>query len=286
MSWAKIDDQFHCHPKVEALEIDTTLAAVGLYFLALSWSAATLTEGKIPRHKVVRFSGSATGYALAEELVRVGLWEATEDGYQIHDYLEYNPPREYALKHKDELSQMRSRAGQKGAEARWHSKDGKPIANTMANDWQNDAPVPVPVPVPITRSSKRQNLASAIADTRAFDSFWETYPVKTGKGAARTAWNKALKKADAATILAGLASHLPAWAEQEQRFIPAPKKWLEEERWDDTPTNGNGVDPARERRERLASARDMLEFRGEDAARRYLRGHDDLITELFGGTHV
>jgi hypothetical protein len=144
-----------------------------------------------------------------------------------------------------------------------------------------------------TREDKKE-LASKIADAKGFDSFWETYPDgpnKTGKGAARTLWDKAVKKTEASAILAGLTLYLPIWASKDPQFIPAPKKWLEEGWWEDAPTNGSagygpGYNPTRERQERLEGARKCLETRGEEVARRYLAGHDDLIAELFGETHA
>lgn len=67
-----------------------------------------------------------------------------------------------------------------------------------------------------------------------FDRFWDVYPRKVGKGAARTAWAKAVLKVDdpdvivdaatvqAATVLAG-----------SDRFTPHPTTWLNQERWTD-----------------------------------------------------
>lgn len=69
----------------------------------------------------------------------------------------------------------------------------------------------------------------------AFEEFWSWYPRKTGKGAARKAYEKALKKrnhialCDAANRLAS-DPNLP-----EPQFIPHPATWLNEERWDDEP---------------------------------------------------
>lgn len=144
---------------------------------------------------------------------------------------------------------------------------GGPVSQTTIEDKRE------------TRETKPKHpptpLASKIADAKAFDSFWETYPVKTGKGAARTAWDKALKKVDSATILAGLALHLPVWSTQELRFIPAPKKWLEEERWSDTPTNGNGTGKYDERAGRIRQAIAAFEKWGEPGVRGWTDSEDE-----------
>ena len=63
-----------------------------------------------------------------------------------------------------------------------------------------------------------------------FAEFWRAYPRKVGKGAARTAFVKALRKASAETVMAGLGR--AKWPADPQ-FIPHPSTWLNSERWDD-----------------------------------------------------
>ncbi|MFI2612073.1 hypothetical protein [Kitasatospora sp. NPDC018619] len=69
-----------------------------------------------------------------------------------------------------------------------------------------------------------------------FDAFWKAYPRKVGKGDARTAWKKALKRgADAAAIVAVVPRHAAFWrtAGTDPKFIPHPSTWLNGERYDD-----------------------------------------------------
>ena len=73
-----------------------------------------------------------------------------------------------------------------------------------------------------------------------FDHFWEWYPRKVGKEAARKAWDKARTKTDQLTIIEGLERYrldpnLPA-----KEFIPHPSTWLNEGRWDDEPLPARG----------------------------------------------
>lgn len=112
--WVRLDDQFHCHEKVAELEPDLMLAAVGLHALALSWCGDRLTDGVLPKGQPARLAGRNVDDLIAE-LVRVGLWERTENGYRIHDYLDYNPSREEV----NAISAIRSEAGKRGAESRW-----------------------------------------------------------------------------------------------------------------------------------------------------------------------
>lgn len=68
-----------------------------------------------------------------------------------------------------------------------------------------------------------------------FDEFWDAYPRKKGKGQARTAWVKAVKKTDPAVIVTA-AVQFRQWCEQdgtEAQFIPHPSTWLNGERWTD-----------------------------------------------------
>ncbi len=67
-----------------------------------------------------------------------------------------------------------------------------------------------------------------------FDQFWEAYPRKEGKGAARAAFEKAITLTDINTMLGTLAwqSKSEAWMEG---FAPHGATWLNQERWDDQP---------------------------------------------------
>ncbi|MAI35060.1 MAG: hypothetical protein CMM07_25760 [Rhodopirellula sp.] len=70
-----------------------------------------------------------------------------------------------------------------------------------------------------------------------FDEFWDLYPKKAGKKNARIAFEKALKRTDATTIIDGVKKYA-AWlkAPSKDGFKPAPKHaqgWLTGDRWED-----------------------------------------------------
>lgn len=68
--------------------------------------------------------------------------------------------------------------------------------------------------------------------TDLFDDFWSTYPKRTAKGAARRAWEKAVKRAEPAVIIAGAARY----RDDPQRnpiYTAYPATWLNAERWED-----------------------------------------------------
>jgi hypothetical protein len=64
-------------------------------------------------------------------------------------------------------------------------------------------------------------------------SFWSSYPRKKNKGAAETAWNKAVRDTPPEVIVAGLAR--AKWHADKQ-FIPYPATWLNAKGWlDESP---------------------------------------------------
>ncbi|MFJ8146606.1 hypothetical protein ACIQ6R_16265 [Streptomyces sp. NPDC096048] len=121
MAWFKIDDGFHCHPKVFA----AGTPAVGLYVRCGSWAAQQVTDGIVPKH-VAKMYGTTR---MIKALVDAGLWHQKDHGcescpeldansYAIHQYLEKNPSRaetDVARKAKSER-QQRWREGKRAAD--------------------------------------------------------------------------------------------------------------------------------------------------------------------------
>lgn len=67
-----------------------------------------------------------------------------------------------------------------------------------------------------------------------FDEFWQKYPRKVGKGAARGAWAKAVKIAAPEVILEALKRQIGAGVfGGDPVFVPHPRTWLSQERWED-----------------------------------------------------
>jgi len=117
VTWAKIDDKFHSHPKLAEIEPELMLAAAGLYSMTLSWCADQLTDGQIPRSQPRRIAGAPVDN-LVDELVRVGLWETRKDGFFVHDYLDYNPSKAQVLAERE----RKSEAGRLGGIAAQQAK--------------------------------------------------------------------------------------------------------------------------------------------------------------------
>lgn len=115
MTWFKVDDSFHSHPKAMA----ASPAALGLWVVAGSWSGMNLTEGHVPAHVLPRLMPKAE--RLARELVAVGLWDRVETGFVFHDWTSYNPTRAEAIAARD----RQSSGGAIGNHRRWHEGKGK-----------------------------------------------------------------------------------------------------------------------------------------------------------------
>lgn len=107
MAWVKLDDQFADHPKI----IKAGPLAGWLYICGLTYCGRYLTDGYIPRGQVRKLADVDDATALADRLVAVGLWEEIEDGYVVHDYLEYNPTAEEVLATREARAEAGHRAG-------------------------------------------------------------------------------------------------------------------------------------------------------------------------------
>lgn len=130
MSWVKLDDAFADHPKVMALGRDR-IVGLGLWTAAACYCARFLTDGFVPIAVTQGFGNER----VLGRLVDVGLLTKQPGGYQLHDWLEYNPPREKVLAErkaaKDRMNNRRSSPEVPANEARTNGevreKFGDPV---------------------------------------------------------------------------------------------------------------------------------------------------------------
>ena len=159
MVWARLDDQFHDHPKLAEFDPDLMLPAVGLHMLAISWCADRLTDGFIPAMQPRRLAGGVVDN-LTAELVRVGLWDKHPKGFEIHDYLDYNPSKAQV----EATQEAQKTGGRLGAQRRWGSgSSSSPHGATYGSTHKSTnrgsdrvaigqaCPEPEPEPEPDTR---------------------------------------------------------------------------------------------------------------------------------------
>lgn len=85
MPYLNLDDGFADHPKVDALSD----GAFRLHVAALCFCAKNTTDGVIPAHRVTRLTRTYKASQLAE-LLRCAMWRMHPEGYEVHDYLDWN----------------------------------------------------------------------------------------------------------------------------------------------------------------------------------------------------
>ena len=89
MTWVRLDDTFPEHPKMEAVGP----LGIALHVAALCYCARHLTDGHLPATKVPRLLDLPTWRKVVTSLVEAGAWREVDGGYQLHDYLDFQPSR-------------------------------------------------------------------------------------------------------------------------------------------------------------------------------------------------
>jgi hypothetical protein len=161
MTWAKIDDQFYLGLKNAAIDRDEQ----DIYLASLVYCNGQLTDGFIPESALmllyvwakipIEANAQANAQAIASRLVEHNFWECADNGYQVHDFLDWNLSKVEVL----ELSKVRADAGRLGGQRSAEKRRAKALAkaqfeasaqaNAQAKGQANSNPVPVPVPVPV-----------------------------------------------------------------------------------------------------------------------------------------
>ncbi|MFS4103828.1 hypothetical protein [Streptomyces sp. PD-S100-1] len=114
MPWVKLDDRFPSHRKIALLSD----RAFRLHVSAICWCAENLTDGRISDRELALVTRVRGVKATAKQLEDAGLWDRTDDGWEIHDYLDYNPSREQVLLERKKNAERQERFRRR--------KNGKP----------------------------------------------------------------------------------------------------------------------------------------------------------------
>jgi hypothetical protein len=155
MSWLRIEGRMPQHRKVAPLSD----AAFRLHVTAKCWCVSEESDGLIPSAIPKTLTAAPREKRLADvvaELMRAGLWEATEDGWLIHDFLTYNPSKAES----QALRQARSAAGAAGGRSSGRARAEQARSKTEASaspiveatSKQNSTPIPIPIPTPIPKN--------------------------------------------------------------------------------------------------------------------------------------
>lgn len=244
MSWLKLDDAFPDHPKLGML---SDLAVLGgwLWVSGLCYCGRYLTDGFVPHGQVGKLADfrefGVDVREVASRLVDVGLWERTEGGYQVHDYLKYNPSR---ADHDASKASLSAR-GKKGASAR-HGKrrdsgqssgpsdgygpghsngESQNRESAEATTLSDSCPVPVSVPFPVSESESDR----PVPFDDGFDEFWDAYPKKSGMPKARAAYESSLEAGESAErLIAGAVGYATAVVGRDEQYIKQPSNFIAE----------------------------------------------------------
>lgn len=107
MSWAKFDDRFPWHKKVRRLSD----AAYRLHTTAIIYCSRDETDGFVTLEDIDEMPGIKRPEKSITELVDRELWDVVKGGWEVHDYLEYNPSA-------DQQSRARAAAAERQRKAR------------------------------------------------------------------------------------------------------------------------------------------------------------------------
>lgn len=160
MAWFRIDEQASFHAKV----LMAGNEAYGAWCRAGAWSSGHGTNGRIPRAVALTIAPERVWKRLVDARIEAGgngLAIPTDDGWQIHDFLDWNPSADEVRAERESLREARRRAGMAGGirsgEARRAKQDGSADeanpkhtgsnaeANGEAKAKQNEAPIPIPI---------------------------------------------------------------------------------------------------------------------------------------------
>lgn len=198
MVWARIDDEILDNAKIAKAGV----FGFAMQVAGIAWCCRNLSDGHIPYARVtalltltsVEFDranplalpggpksmAGDTGldpYIVADHLVDVGLWSRTEHGYEIHDFLEYNPSRADVIAERE---RARKRV-EKHRKSRGGNGGGNGGRNGVSNGDVADGPVPVPVP-------KEEDPPTPFSDIRIKAAHWlsrvEQYGLSKGRNTA------------------------------------------------------------------------------------------------------
>lgn len=109
MNWSRLDANFATNHKTIALMGSRAGEhALLVYVFSHGYAASHGTDGFIPKGAIGTFHGTAKDATI---LVDIGLWDAVDGGWVVHDWREYQPSSEEA--------QRRSERARHAAAKRW-----------------------------------------------------------------------------------------------------------------------------------------------------------------------
>lgn len=209
--WVKLYLDFLDDPDLMEAGIETEL----LFVRGLAWGKRK-NDGFIARGSLIRLGLGLTDAAVCvNELVKRGLWQVVDNGWQIKNWDEFQV--------SDTQLEIKRAAGVLANHHRWHKE--RPSPNCVHCSSVSDA----------TRMQKKEKELEKeinISQPDGFDQFWIVYPRKVGIADARKAWKQTAKERPGLESIVA-AVHALVAEKREPRFIPHPATWLRGHRWAD-----------------------------------------------------
>jgi len=222
------------------------------YIEALLWSRRMLSDGFIPTKMArILFTEEVLEELTTNDDEKPSL-RVVEGGIAIHDFAEHQTTKAVV-----EQKQANGSKGGKAKAANVSSENVAPARDLVEQNPSESLAKTETETETETFTSKEVNTI----DEKWFDEFWSNYPRKTGKGAAKKAFEKAVKRGVALnTILVGVMRFANDPNLPEAQYIPHPSTWLNEGRWDDEPYAPRGKTNLKEIQREQASEKFLASF--------------------------
>lgn len=170
MAWVKIDDQLFLNPKVMSVSDRAKL----LYLSALCLSSAQETDGILSAQMVKSAAGIVhQPFKAKDELLAAGLWQFySEDKFEIHDYLKYNPS-------SVQLRQQRQQARER--KDKWRSEQRRNAVPPDVPDSGTNGSTPLPRSSDLDLSSSEPCVGPASEEDRVYAEAERRYAARSGE---------------------------------------------------------------------------------------------------------
>src|SRR5690606_15926339 len=119
MAWLRIDDRVRTHPKIA----QAGPTAAWVWFCGVCYCREHLTDGFIPNAILATLVPGLTAAAVrkhATALVRENLWHQVDGGYEVHDFLDWNPTKARVIEQRQYEKDKKAR--QRGGVPEGHTQ--------------------------------------------------------------------------------------------------------------------------------------------------------------------
>lgn len=104
MPWVRIDETLPSHPKF----LSVGVRGIGLFVAGLCYANQYLTDGFLPTGSVSTVGGEDMSETI-NKLVKAGLWVVQDNGWQVHDFHEYQPKKRAVLRERKQGKRRKQR---------------------------------------------------------------------------------------------------------------------------------------------------------------------------------